>query len=124
MAIEGLIAEKQRLMEELLRLTAGLQRALLSNDLDSFDADLSRRGHVFEMLKMVDEKMHGQVTPQDQVWIKQLEMIGTTDREIIQMIAMHKAALKQEEEQSRSAKTNLLAEGMLEAKGNRIQIRG
>lgn len=124
MAIDGLIAEKQRLMEELLRLTAGLQRALLSNDLDAFDVELNHRAQAFERLKMIDEKLKGHATPEDQLWIKQLEMIGSTDREIIQMIAVHKAAIGKEEEQSRNAKSTLLSTNAVEPKGNRIQVRG
>lgn len=124
MAIEGLIAEKHRIMEDLLRVTAFMQQALLTNDIDSFDSEISRRARVFEDLRRIDAQLKGHATKEDELWIKQLRMIESTDKEIMAMLAMHKKAVETEAGMTDISKRNLLADHMIDPKGNRFEARG
>lgn len=124
MAIDGLIAEKSRIMEELLRLTAHMHQALSANDSEKFESFLESRGKAFEKLMSCDSQLKGIATPHDDLWMRQLKMIESSDAEIVQFINKSKEGLISEEFKSRKSKEDALTEALMQPRGNTIQVRG
>lgn len=124
MAINRLIAEKERILEELLRLTAQMHECLMKNEAEKFEIELTRRGALFQRLSTVDAGLAGHETPHDALWMKQLRMIESSDTEIVQFLQLHKQRILKEEESETQTKRELLKTSQVEAKGNRIQVRG
>jgi len=124
MAIDGLIAEKSKIMEELLRLTAHMHQALSANQTEQFENFLELRGKAFDQLLRCDAQLKGVATPQDELWIRQLKMIETNDGEVVQFIQQMRQDFVNEETLAKREKGDLLQANMTDPRGNRIQVRG
>jgi len=124
MAIEGLIAQKSRVLEDLLRLTAKMTDHLLKNDHEGFESALEARSQAYRALDRIDKALTGQAVSMDDLWLKQLKMIEGKDSEMIGLLKLHRRAIDREQSQNGQELQNLLQETMLDPKGQKIETTG
>lgn len=124
MAIEGLVASKARILEDLLRITAHLHLCLMQNRHDDFEASLDERARKFSELSKIDESLKGTATDQDDLWLRQLKMIEGTDREILNLLVKFRTSLEAEQARDAALKAEIFQNAMVDPRGQSVSVRG
>ncbi len=124
MSLDSIVTKKNRLLEELLRLTAQMQMHLMKNDMHRFDEDMDHRGRLLNDIRKIDEELKGHPTQADDLWVKQLRMVTQSDQEIIQILQQHRDAVVREVVREEQAKDLVLQGSTQESRGQQIQVRG
>jgi len=118
------IEKKANLMENLLRLTAMMQDSLLKNEEKKFEESLQARNTAFENLLRHDAEGPQEATAQDELWMRQLKMMESSDLEIMKHLRKHQESLLTELEAGRKEFVQYLEYQMADSKGQRIEARG
>jgi hypothetical protein len=121
---EAWLAQKTRLIEELLRLTAQMHQSLMKNKEEQFEIALGEREEIFRQLADIDQHLQGQPTDRDDLWTRQLKMIESQDAEILNFLLEARGALSKEVTHTQKVKEGLFQSELIDPKGHSVSVKG